>query len=88
MRTRRTRIERSEKSEGTEQEEETGMEIEGRRSRWQEKERKADEGRRRASLRHGQARIIPLVPADGDGSCVNVNVKASSIFPAIKYRPE
>ncbi|EKX33560.1 hypothetical protein GUITHDRAFT_147829 [Guillardia theta CCMP2712] len=35
-----------------------------------------------------KARIIPLVPADGDGSCVNVNVKASSIFPAIKYRPD
>jgi len=35
-----------------------------------------------------KARMLPLVPADGDGSCVNVNVKASSIFLATKYRPE
>ena len=34
------------------------------------------------------SRTLPLVPATGDGHCVNVNLKASAVFRAKKYRPE
>jgi hypothetical protein len=33
-------------------------------------------------------RTLPLVPAEGDGSCINVNLKSSARFRAEKYRPE
>merc|ERR1719183_19076 len=34
------------------------------------------------------SRTLPLVPAEGDGSCINVNLKSSARFRAEKYRPE
>jgi len=34
------------------------------------------------------SRMIPLVPAVGEGNCINVNVHGAAVYRAVKYRPE
>jgi len=34
------------------------------------------------------SRMIPLVPAVGEGNCINVNVQGAAVYRAVKYRPE